>query len=224
MAVDETLLESAADHGLSSFRWYQWSEPTISIGHFQKTLEPELVDRLGKLPYVRRISGGGAILHHHELTYSLAIAQTHPLAANPRELYDRIHDVVISALHQWGVDCHPRGDTISDRDKEFLCFSRGDSFDVVLGGYKILGSAQRRRRGAVLQHGSLLLAASPLTPEFPGIAELSQAAIELDKLQQQLITDLFGFFNGSGAAISPSKLTAEETARIVELAAMKSIG
>ena len=55
----------------------------------------------------------------------------------------------------------------------FLCFSRGDARDIVLGQHKVLGSAQRRRRGAVLQHGSLLLALSEFAPEFPGLRELT---------------------------------------------------
>jgi lipoate-protein ligase A len=175
----------------------------------------ELTDRFHALPVVRRLTGGGAILHHHELTYSLALAADHPLAADPRALYDLVHVAVVEELQQQGVPAGLRGESHAELGGNFLCFSRGDSFDVVCGGYKILGSAQRRRRGAILQHGSLLWARSEWAAEFPGICDLSvvrvtQAVLEA-RLRDALVRGLGGGFKERG------ELTALQLARLAEL-------
>lgn len=173
MAVDEVLLESALRHGTCTLRWYRWREPTLSLGYFQSPDDPFIDDRFADLPVVRRLSGGGAILHDRELTYSCAIPPGHPLAAEPTSLYTTMHTAIVAELARVGVDVAPRGLPDKGLDANFLCFSRGDANDLVISGHKVLGSAQRRRRGAVLQHGSLLLERSPVAPEYPGIAELS---------------------------------------------------
>ncbi len=171
MALDEAMLETAADRGLILLRWYRWEEPTVSLGYFQSdefsTEHPELAT----LPVVRRLSGGGAILHHHELTYAIAIPGSHPLAAQPAELYCTVHEEIIAIMREHGIPAAIRGDT-SEAGDQFLCFARADCNDVVLAGHKILGSAQRRRRGAVLQHGSLLLERSSYAPQHPGLFDL----------------------------------------------------
>lgn len=171
MAVDEALLESALERDACTVRVYAWREATVSLGYFQKA--DEAGPALENLPTVRRLTGGGAILHHHEWTYSCALPASHPLVAVPYELYGRVHDNVIALLAEFGINAALRGSPRTLESEPFLCFGRGDAKDVVLGPHKILGSAQRRRRGAVLQHGSLLLSQSPFAPEFPGILELA---------------------------------------------------
>ena len=76
MAVDEMLLDQASETREPVFRVYEWSEPTVSLGYFQKPAESDSGNRFQNLPRVKRLSGGGAILHHHELTYSLVIFGT----------------------------------------------------------------------------------------------------------------------------------------------------
>jgi len=176
MAVDEVLLESALRDGICTLRWYRWREPTLSLGYFQSPDDPLIDDRFTSLPVVRRLSGGGAILHDRELTYSCAIAPAHPLAAEPASLYMKMHAAIVGELARVGVEVAPRGIADKGLDGNFLCFSRGDANDLVLAGHKVLGSAQRRRRGAVLQHGSLLLERSPVAPEYPGIIDLSDVS------------------------------------------------
>ena len=78
MAVDEALLESAVSQDICTLRWYRWKEPTISLGYFQSNETEVQNDTWKDLPRVRRLSGGGAILHHYELTYSFAIPACHP--------------------------------------------------------------------------------------------------------------------------------------------------
>src|SRR5690606_18263998 len=185
MAVDEVLLESALRHGICTLRWYRWREPTLSLGYFQSPDDPLIDDRFCALPVVRRLSGGGAILHDRELTYSCAIGVQHPLAAEPASLYKTMHAAIVAELARVGVEVAPRGIAEKGLDANFLCFSRGDANDLVIAAHKVLGSAQRRRRGAVLQHGSLLLERSPLAPEYPGIADLSgvaASAIDVSRL------------------------------------------
>lgn len=172
MAVDETLLNTAASDGIATFRWYRWCEPTLSLGYFQNPAEIDADPRWQGLPKVRRLTGGGAILHHHEWTYSFAIPARQPLFRCPEDLYDLVHAAIMEMLRNQHVSLQPRGETSKQSPEPLLCFSRRDSHDVVRGHHKILGSAQRRRRGAILQHGSLLLGASPLTPDHLGLREL----------------------------------------------------
>jgi hypothetical protein len=123
------------------------------------------------LPQVRRLSGGGAILHHFEWTYSCAIPRTHPIAQNTEYLYEVVHGAIIRALGSLHVHASLRGD--STRGEAFLCFLRGDARDVIVAKQKVAGSAQRRRRGAVLQHGSLLLKKSDFASAVPGLVDLA---------------------------------------------------
>ena len=172
MAVDETLLESALNSAVCTVRIYRWREATLSLGYFQDAFEKEGLPAVSILPCVRRLSGGGAIVHHHELTYSLAVPTGHLLVTEPRQLYGAIHKQIIQWLEKANVAAELRGNESSvgsEGNKSFLCFSRGDAQDIMCEGKKILGSAQRRRKGAVLQHGSLVLQTSPFAPHIPEI-------------------------------------------------------
>ncbi|MFN7803931.1 MAG: biotin/lipoate A/B protein ligase family protein [Planctomycetaceae bacterium] len=215
MALDALLLARAAERGISSCRWYQWSGPTVSLGYFQTGLPAELQARFVGLPVVRRLTGGGASLHHHELTYSLALAAAHPLCVDPRQLYDRVHEAVIGALRRQGVAVGLRGAGRPELGENYLCFARGDSFDVVCEGFKVLGSAQRRRRGAVLQHGSLLWARSAWAPEFPGICDLADVKVDAERLQSSLREVLVEALGGEFD--EEAELPADELSRFGEL-------
>jgi lipoate-protein ligase A len=172
MAVDEVLLETAIREQTATLRWYRWSEPTLSLGYFQKHSEVDSDPQWSGVPRVRRLTGGGAILHQHEWTYSLALPARQALVKHPEELYDVVHFAVLAVLRAQGFSAALRGQTRKLANEPFLCFSRGDAHDVVASGHKILGSAQRRRKGAVLQHGSLLMRCSPFSPQHPGIEDL----------------------------------------------------
>jgi lipoate-protein ligase A len=172
MAVDECLLESAAN-GVTTLRVYAWSEPTLSIGYFQATRERVQFEPLKKLPVVRRASGGGAILHHHEVTYSFATPNA-PLGRS-EQIYRDFHETLIEALSSFGVavqifDMQSKSE--ETQPSPFLCFQRRSPFDLVIGQHKVVGSAQRKSKSALIQHGSLLLRASPHTPDLPGICDL----------------------------------------------------
>jgi lipoate-protein ligase A len=184
MGVDDMLMERAAEQGIGTLRFYEWSPATLSLGYFQNA-----EDRLGHVasracPLVRRSSGGGAILHDRELTYSISLPSAHPLAADAETLYRRIHSLLLATLAEFGITAELNAKALVPLGGEpFLCFERRAVGDVVLDGFKICGSAQRRRRGAILQHGSVLLARSPAAPELPGIAELASRAVTAAELR-----------------------------------------
>lgn len=172
MAVDQAMLEESLDSGKTFLRLYRWAEPTVSLGYFQDAAEQRDDPRLASLPSVRRLSGGGAILHDQEQTYSCSVPPAHPFSEQPSRLYEIVHATIVAWLAQHGVSAIKRGENINSADEPFLCFLRGAAPDLVVGQHKVLGSAQRRRRGAVLQHGSLLLRASRHAAELPGICDL----------------------------------------------------
>lgn len=174
MGIDEMLMERAAERGVATLRFYQWSPATLSLGYFQNAAEREGHVASRACALVRRSSGGGAILHDRELTYSISLPTEHPLAADAETLYRRVHGLLLEALAEFGVAAELNELALHGIGGEpFLCFERRAVGDVVLNGFKICGSAQRRRRGAILQHGSILLGRSPEAPELPGIAELA---------------------------------------------------
>jgi lipoate-protein ligase A len=177
MALDEALLDSvAADPSRAVLRTYSWSVPTLSLGYFQGIAEAEADPRWRSVPIVRRPTGGGALWHDREVTYAVIIPSTHPATRPSSALYRAFHRAIIGHLRSLGVGASLRGvvDPIPESGRRpFLCFTDRDADDIVLDGSKLVGSAQRRRSGAVLQHGSLLLGRSPTTPELPGLSDLA---------------------------------------------------
>lgn len=195
MAMDAALLEMGARRTESVIRIYEWSEPTVTLGYFQANAVAEESPFPG-LPSVRRLSGGGAILHDRELTYSCVVPASHPVRENASNLYVMVHQALIGLLSECGVSCSLRSEHDAKQSRladsaevqmsqglsvePFLCFLRTNPNDIVhSSGFKIVGSAQRRRRGVTLQHGSILLAASSLEPSLPGISDLCPSFDEL---------------------------------------------
>jgi lipoate-protein ligase A len=189
MAVDEALLDDAATDGSASLRFYQWREPTLSLGYFQSYQERYSHAPSRDVATVRRPSGGGALLHDRELTYSICVPAGDRLARDSESLYSAVHRVIINVIAEWNLVAAIHADlgAVSAADEEpFLCFTRRTAADVVLcsadanssdAAAKIVGSAQRRRRGAVLQHGAILLDRSPSAPELPGVNDLAGAPV-----------------------------------------------
>ena len=162
MAVDEAVL-LAVNEGTAptTLRFYRWSEPTISLGYFQTFGAFQDQDEdIRRLPLVRRQTGGGAILHDDEITYSLVVPlQDKVPSTEITDLYQLVHDAFIAVLGERGVSVDYRGGQASGNSQRgpFFCFARAHRLDLILKGEKLLGSAQRRMKHAVLQHGSLIL-------------------------------------------------------------------
>jgi lipoate-protein ligase A len=200
MALDEALLDLVADEpGAAVFRTYGWKPPTLSLGYFQSIAEVARDSRWSKVPIVRRPTGGGAIWHDREVTYALVIPRGHALARASRDLYRAVHAVIAQQLVAVGAIARRRGgtdNTLGPDGRPFFCFYDTDPEDIVIGETKVVGSAQRRRSGAVLQHGSLLLRAAPATPELLGVGDLARVAADADdwaEILQGAIPEALGF-------------------------------
>jgi lipoate-protein ligase A len=216
MAADEVILD-AASAGVAALRFYGWCGPTVSLGYFQAERLREADPRLATLPFVRRPSGGAALVHHHEVTYALGLPPGQPWHSGESWLC-RMHRIVSKALAALGVPSSICGASAPARFAGLLCFQHHTPGDLLLGATKVVGSAQRRHRGAFLQHGAVLLAASPYAPELPGIAELTGRAFEPDQVVRAVAASFVG---ETGWELRPVDWTDSEGDRIEELAGSK---
>jgi lipoate-protein ligase A len=172
MAVDEELLARAqAGEERPVLRIYGWQPPAVSLGRFQKSetaVDAEACKRNG-FDIVRRITGGRAVLHDKELTYSI-IARTDNRLFPGTVLgtYKVIAAGLLGGLRNLGIAAEivSRGGRHADRveksAKDAACFSSPSWYEILVNGRKIVGSAQRRVSGAFLQHGSILIDYDPL--------------------------------------------------------------
>lgn len=156
MALDAALMSRARRTGDTVVRVYGWSSPTLSFGRNQRTAgtyRPETLASAG-IGVVRRPTGGRALLHHHEITYSV----TAPVHAPLRAAYTGINALLVNALGRLGVPVSvaPRA-TPSMMPSATPCFAEPAAGELVAGGRKLVGSAQWRDDGALLQHGSILV-------------------------------------------------------------------
>lgn len=215
MAADEALLETASEHEAAALRFYTWTEPTLSLGYFQPA---GVVGSLRDLPWVRRSTGGAAIVHHHELTYALALPAGKAWHSGESWIC-RMHYLVRDVLADRGVRAHA---VVCGEEKklgEVLCFLHQTPGDLLIAGSKVAGSAQRKRKGALLQHGSLLLNRSEFAPLLPGIndaagRELFTPESLADGLRDRFATD-------TGWRVEPGEWTAEEAGRVPAIRAEK---
>jgi lipoate-protein ligase A len=186
MGVDEALREWAAENEAAVVRFYEWSPATLSLGYFQSCRAREEHRESRDLPVVRRASGGGAIVHDRELTYSLALGVANPSAVDAQCLVSAFHRCLVHALSDWEITARlcAAQSAVPGSSEPFLCFQRRACGDVLLAEDKVAGSAQRRMRGSLLQHGSVLLERSPAASVLPGICDLAGRTITADELQR----------------------------------------
>ncbi|HEU0013339.1 MAG TPA: lipoate--protein ligase family protein [Longimicrobium sp.] len=158
MAVDEALADSVREGGPPVLRFYRWEPACLSLGRNQPSdgYDRAEIARRG-LDVVRRPTGGRAVLHHRELTYSAALPDG--ALGSPREAYTAINRALVAGLRRLGVPARVQGASGQRAPAPSLapCFEQPVEGEVVAAGRKLLGSAQRRERGVVLQHGSLPL-------------------------------------------------------------------
>jgi lipoate-protein ligase A len=204
MALDEVLLQQA-ERGIPSFRIYLWNEPTLSLGYFQSAGDRLRDPALAGLPFVRRMTGGGAIVHGRAValaegvtltdwTYAVTLPSVLVAGKAACHWHLAIHRALCRVLQQLGVaaevvepvpgeiscgEAHVSSVQAADSaqkqpaslsGRDFLCFARPAAGDIVWQGHKIVGSAQRLRKGALLQHGSMFLPHWPC--EWKTLAEL----------------------------------------------------
>lgn len=185
MAIDEALLESAR---VPSLRFYRWRRPSLSFGYFGRF--GDVVEHAAEREIVRRWTGGGIVFHGSDLTYSLVLPQNEAAAfRSSRAVYAEVHDAIRRALT--GQLNATLARAVAPKNSD-ACFANPVEADVMAGGRKIAGAAQRRTRGGLLHQGSIQLEDLPagLANEFAAnlcavfqrrafTAELLQRAREL---------------------------------------------
>jgi lipoyl(octanoyl) transferase len=168
MAVDEALMASVSEGGAPVLRFYRWTPACLSLGRNQPAAghySPDELERLG-IDVVRRMTGGRAVLHDEELTYSAIVGDRK--LGTPRQVYRAINAALAAGLQRLGVAAAlvPAGATIPVPSTT-PCFADPVPDEVAAAGAKLIGSAQVRLGGVLLQHGSL-----PLRPPRAALHEL----------------------------------------------------
>ncbi len=236
MAIDEAIATVCRrTRGIATFRFYTWSPPALSVGYFQRTSEDVDLDQCRRLgiDLVRRPTGGKAVYHDRELTYSVAARAEDPLF--PNDLHGTFLCVargLIAGLTRLGV----RAEILQSRNAGLsargpaspACFAQAMGFEIGIDGKKLVGSAQRRWRDGFLQHGSILCEYDPeitaqlIRAKGPGrssrtspginrrITSLSAVLgkVEIKRLREALSS---GLERTLGARLLPSALSAEES-------------
>jgi lipoyl(octanoyl) transferase len=170
MAADEAIYRlNHAEYALPTLRLYSWSRPSISLGYFQDA-EKEInleVCRKHKIDVVRRPTGGKAVLHGQDLTYSVVAKESNPLF--PKDIlgtYKIISQCIADGLSTLGIMAvMSSGLRDAEHTLKAFCFSEPSRYELLVGGKKICGSAQARSQGIFLQHGSLLIDCDPSQSE-----------------------------------------------------------
>jgi lipoyl(octanoyl) transferase len=242
MAVDHALLESVRRGGAPVLRLYRWHPACLSFGRNQHTRHSYDADAIAAhgIDVVRRPTGGLAVLHDQELTYCV-LAPLEPFRG-PRNAYHAINAALVTGLRTLGLPAELAGSG-GRRDPRRMtmdpCFLAPAEGEVIASGRKLVGSAQRCENGALLQHGSILLAGSQtrvtaFTHRVPALAQPSgdaRAATDVDG--SITVAELMGAepdvgdvasavrrgFEGSfGICLAPAELEVDERARTDALA------
>ena len=201
MALDEVLLQGAASR--PTLRLYRWSPPAFSLGRFQDSLPRGAP---ADAPWVRRITGGGTIYHYEEITFSLACPSSKgPLQGGRMDAYEAVNRSIQIALGAIGVEVS-RWEGQAAGDSGF-CFETRSRTDLLHRGRKLVGSAQRRKRGRLLLHGSLPLEPNPFAPSSISLREAASRGVSVAEAEEILMG---GFEEGLGICLVPGVLTPAE--------------
>ncbi|ETT82231.1 biotin/lipoate A/B protein ligase family protein [Viridibacillus sp. FSL R5-0477] len=238
MALDEALLHWHSKGLIPPvIRFYEWNPATLSIGYFQRAEKDIDFEQLHKLNlgFVRRPTGGRAVLHEHELTYSIIVNEDYPdMPKTVTEAYRVLSEGLLLGFRNLGLDAYfsvpdseeKRADLKTP--KSAVCFDAPSWYELVVEGKKVAGSAQTRQEGVILQHGAILI---DLDDEklislfkFPSEASrermrkhLPQKAVAINQLAQKPVDvetciSAFrkGFEDGLDIELVPYTLTKEQ--------------
>ncbi|SFC41106.1 lipoate-protein ligase A [Bacillus sp. OV322] len=249
MAMDEALLNwHSAGKIPPIIRFYGWDPATLSIGYFQKAEKEINLEEVKKqgLGFVRRPTGGRAVLHEHELTYSVIVNEEYPdMPKNVTEAYRVISEGILKGFINLGLDAYfavPRTEKEKNALKEprsSVCFDAPSWYELVVEGRKVAGSAQTRQKGVILQHGSILLDLEDekLFSLFNFSSDrLKERMMKSFKSKAVAINDIAGrtisleeaktafekgFAEGLGINLRPYQLSEEQLAEVNEIAKSK---
>lgn len=156
MAVDEAILLNYQAQRVPTLRIYGWSEPFITLGYSQDPRE--VLEPTNKRPFLKRVTGGSAILHDRELTYSITcVLEDLGLTSSVKESYKTICGFLINFYKSLGILVKYAKDTEETNldEQTPFCFSSWQKLDLVVADKKIGGNAQRRKKNLIFQHGSI---------------------------------------------------------------------
>lgn len=183
MAVDEAVLEAVGrDQAPPTLRLFAWEPPCLSLGYAQPIGDVDLARlQANGWDLVRRPTGGRAVLHTDELTYSVIAPLDEPhVAGTVLESYNRLAQALVEALRLLvlPVEVQEHAPAPAAKDANPVCFEVPSTYEITVGGKKLIGSAQARRREGVLQHGSL-----PLTGDLTRILQVLAFPDEISRLR-----------------------------------------
>ena len=161
MVIDEAIMTVFQSGAVPpTLRLYGWNPAAVSIGHFQKIDEAVNLKecKARGIDVVRRLTGGRAVLHEHEVTYSVIIGEDYPsMPKSVVESYKFISRGIIEGLKLLGADVAMESGKKKDIVNSAACFDSASMYEILYDGKKLVGSAQVRKNGVILQHGSILL-------------------------------------------------------------------
>jgi lipoyl(octanoyl) transferase len=211
MALDHALLESVQAGSAPILRFYRWEVPTLSFGRNQPACG--FYPRDGRAT-VRRPTGGMAVLHDREVTYGIALPAAR--LGGPRATYAAVNRALLAGLRELGVDAAlAPGRKRSAFGAVQPCFAEAAEGEVVAGGKKLVGSAQRYERHAILQHGSILLA----NDQPAGAISLAELLGEIPDASEIAAVMRGAFAKTCGICLAPAGLSRHEGERADELEA-----
>jgi lipoate-protein ligase A len=237
MAIDEAILRTVASgEAPPTLRFYAWSPPCLSLGRGQPVDD---VDRraveAAEYGLVRRPTGGRAILHIDELTYSVIAPEAEPrVAGGVVESYRRLSRGLARGLERLGLQEIVADERAENRGREGpVCFEMPSDYEITVGGRKLVGSAQMRAQGVVLQHGALPLYGDitricALLSSHPDPDRVRARAVAVDEVLGRTVSCdeaiealAAGFAEALNLALEPGTLTAGERAQARALRAEK---
>jgi lipoyl(octanoyl) transferase len=245
MAVDEAILQLHSEGKVPpTVRFYTWNPATLSIGYFQKVAKEINMEALRErgLGFVRRPTGGRAVLHDQELTYSVVISESHPkMPSSVTEAYKVISMGLLHGFQRLGLHAEMVSLATEEEKEKYsspgssACFDSPSWYELVVEGKKVAGSAQTRQKGVILQHGSILLEMDVellfSLLNFPServkqrmMESFRQKAVTINEvsprpigLQEAVEAFRDGFASGLEVELVPGELTPEESALAEEL-------
>lgn len=245
MAMDESLLTWHKNGDIPpTLRFYGWSAPSLSVGRLQKVerqIDFEAVKR-HECEYVRRLTGGSAVLHDDELTYSIVVSEDHPnIPSSVLEAYNILTKGIMEGYRNLKIQADYAYPTrrVRGKDRSAVCFEQAAHCEMVIDGKKLSGNAQTRKDGVLLQHGSI-----PMSIDeemlfdlflFPSEAikerkrnAFSDKAIAINQITGKthtfdMLADAFydGFQKGLDVKFKPLTLTDEQWDEVHHLAKTK---
>ncbi|SFB25220.1 lipoate-protein ligase A [Lentibacillus halodurans] len=244
MALDECMINWLNEGKIQpTLRLYGWKKPSLSIGHFQKagkTIDFNAVDKHG-CQFVRRLTGGSAVLHDNELTYSLVISEKDPgIPKSVKDAYYVLSKGVLEGYRNLGVEAdYALPEKRARREHSAICFEEPAYYEMVVDGKKLSGNAQTRKNGVLMQHGSvpMRMDTDMLFDLFRFPSEKSRQrkreafhhkAVTIDELTNkqhtyEMMTAAFkkGFETGLNIAFKPLKLSESDWEEVFYLADTK---